>query len=255
MRRVLSLAIVLPLLAGCSPASTADDATELTVFAASSLTDAFTEEIGPAFEGEHQGTTVVFNLAASDALAAQIRSEGTADVFASASGTWMDAVDDDPGVSDRADFARNRLVIITPPENPAGVASIDDLGSDGVQLVLATEGVPVGDYAREALANAGIEDAAEANVVSNEEDNASVVAKIASGEGDAGIVYGSDISAAATNEVAAFEIPDDVNVIATYPIAVVSGAPNAELASDFVAYVTGTDGQAALEEYGFLPVN
>lgn len=255
MRRVLSLAIVLPLLAGCSPAGTAGDATELTVFAASSLTDAFTEAIGPAFEGEHQGTTVVFNLAASDALAAQIRSEGTADVFASASGTWMDAVDDDPGVSDRADFARNRLVIITPPENPAGIASIDDLGSDGVQLVLATEGVPVGDYAREALANAGIEDAAEANVVSNEEDNASVVAKIASGEGDAGIVYGSDISAAAGNEVAAVEIPDDVNVIATYPIAVVSGAPNPELASDFVAYVTGTDGQAALEEYGFLPVN
>lgn len=255
MRHVLSLAIVLSLLAGCSRTGSADHATELTVFAASSLTDAFTEKIGPAFEAEHEGTTVVFNLAASDALAAQIRSEGTADVFASASATWMDAVDDDPGVSDRADFARNRLVIITPPENPAGIASIDDLGSGGVQLVLAAEGVPVGDYAREALANAGIRDAAEANVVSNEEDNASVVAKIASGEGDAGIVYGSDISAAAGNEVAAVEIPDDVNVIATYPIAVVTGAPNAELASDFVAYVTGTDGQATLEEYGFLPVN
>ena len=175
-------------------------------------------------------------------------------MFASASGTWMDAVDDDPGVSDRTDFARNRPVIITPPENPAGIASIDDLGSDGVQLVLAAEGVPVGDYAREALADAGIGDAAEANIVSNEEDNASVVAKIASGEGEAGIVYGSDISAAAGNEVVAVEIPDDVNVIATYPIAVVTGAANTELASEFVAYVTGPDGQAALEEYGFMPV-
>ena len=224
------------------------------MFAASSLTDVFTEKIGPAFEAEHEGTTVAINLAASDALAAQIRSEGTADVFASASGTWMDAVDDDPGVSDRTDFARNRLVIITPPENPAGIASIDDLGSNGVQLVLAAEGVPVGDYAREALVDAGIGDAAEANIVSNEEDNASVVVKIASGEGEAGIVYGSDISAAAGNEVVAVEIPDDVNVIATYPIAVVTGAANTELASAFVAYVTGPDGQAALEEYGFMPV-
>lgn len=253
MRRVLSLAIVLPLLAGCSPTRTADDATELTVFAASSLTDAFTEKIGPAFEGEHEGTTVVFNLAASDALAGQIQSEGTADVFASASGTWMDAVEEEPGVSDRTDFVMNRLVIITPPDNPAGISSIDDLANDGVQLVLAAEGVPVGDYARGTLANAGIAEEAEANVVSNEEDNASVVAKIASGEGDAGIVYESDISATADNDVAAVEIPDDVNVIANYPIAVVTGAPNAELASEFVAYVTGPDGQATLEGYGFVP--
>ena len=87
MRRVLSLAIILPLLAGCGRTGITDEATELTVFAASSLTAAFTEKIGPAFEAEHDGTTVTFNFAASDALAAQIQSEGTADVFASASGT------------------------------------------------------------------------------------------------------------------------------------------------------------------------
>ncbi|MGZ8582189.1 MAG: molybdate ABC transporter substrate-binding protein [Actinomycetota bacterium] len=254
MRRVLPLVVILPLLAGCADDGATDDTTELTVFAASSLTNAFTDEIGPAFGAEHEGTTVVFNFAASDALAGQIQSEGTADVFASASGTWMDAVQDDPGVSDRTDFVTNRLVIITPPENPADISSIDGLANDGVQLVLAAEGVPVGDYAREALGNAGISEEAEANVVSNEEDNASVVAKIASGEGDAGIVYESDISAAAGNDVAAVEIPDDVNVVATYPIAVVTGAPNADLASEFVAYVAGPDGQATLEEYGFMPV-
>ena len=148
----------------------------------------------------------------------------------------------------------NRLVIITPPDDPAEIASIDDLANEGVQLVLAAEGVPVGDYSREALANAGIAKKAEANVVSNEEDNASVVAKIAAGEGDAGIVYESDISAAAGNDVAAVEIPDDVNVIATYPIAVVTGAPDADIAADFVTYVTGPDGQATLEEYGFMPI-
>ena len=251
MRRVVALTTALVLLAGCG--GTGDDTIELTVFAASSLSAAFTDEIGPAFEGEHEGTTVVFNFAASDALASQIQSEGTADVFASASGTWMDAVQDDPGVSDRQDFVQNRLVIITPPENRSGIGSIEDLANEGVKLVLAATGVPVGDYSREALANAGIAKEAEANVVTNEEDNASVVAKIASGEGDAGIVYESDISAAADNEVVAVEIPDDVNVIATYPVAVVTGAPNADLASEFVAFVTGPDGQATLEEYGFMP--
>jgi len=252
MRRLVSLTIALFLLAGC--AGTGDDTSELTVCAASSLSAAFPEEIGPAFEAEQEGTIVVFNFAASDSLAGQIQSEGTADVFASASGTWMDAVQDDPGVSDRRDFVQNQLVIITPPENPAGIGSIDDLANEGVQLVLAAEGVPVGDYSREALGKAGIANEAEANVVSNEEDNASVVAKIASGEGDAGIVYESDISAAAGNDVVAVEISDDVNVIATYPIAVVTGAPNADLAEEFLAFVTGPDGQATLEEYGFTPV-
>jgi molybdate transport system substrate-binding protein len=239
---------------GSNDATEPAEATELTVFAAASLTDAFSERIGPGFEEANSGTTVVFNFAASDALAGQIQSEGSADVFASASGTWMDAVAEDPGVSDRTDFVRNRLVIITPPDNPAAVTSIDDLANDGVQLVLAAEGVPVGDYSREALANAGIANEAEANVVSNEEDNASVVAKIVAGEGDAAIVYASDISAAAGNDVASVQIPDDINVIATYPIAVISGAPNAGVASAFVDYVLGADGQAALEDFGFDPI-
>ncbi len=230
------------------------ESTELTVFAASSLTAAFEDAIGPDFEAANEGTTVTFSFAASDSLAGQIQSEGTADVFASASGTWMDAVEEDPGVSDRTDFVTNKLVIITPPDNPAGITSIDDLANDGVQLVLAAEGVPVGDYARESLKSAGILADAEANVVSNEEDNASVVAKITEGEADAAIVYDSDVSAAAGNDVNAVEIPDDVNVLATYPIAVVTGSTNADLAAAFITYVTGPDGQATLETYGFGPL-
>ena len=241
---------------GSSSAATEPaETTELTVFAASSLTAVFQDAIGPAFEDANPGVTVSFNVGASDALAGQIQSEGTADVFASASGTWMDEVEKDPGVSDRTDFVMNRLVIITPPDNPADIQSIDDLANPGVQLVLAAEGVPVGDYAREALDNAGILDEALANVVSNEEDNASVVAKITGGdEADAAIVYTSDVSDAAGNDVNAVTIPEDVNVIATYPIAVVEGAPNADLAADFVAYVVGSEGQATLKEYGFEPI-
>jgi molybdate transport system substrate-binding protein len=260
-RLIISLAALTLVLGACSDegsdgggATEPTETTELTVFAAASLTDAFSEGIAPAFEAANEGTSLVFNFAASDALAGQIQSEGTADVFASASGTWMDAVQDDPGVVDRTDFVQNRLVIITPPDNPAGIASIDDLANEGVQLVLAAEGVPVGDYSREALGNAGIAAEAEANVVSNEEDNAAVVAKIVAGEGDAAIVYESDISAAADNDVASVEIPDDINVIATYPMAVVKGAANADLGASFVEYVLSADGQATLEEYGFQPV-
>ena len=265
MRRLFALLLATTLLmAACSSDDDGGDAsssapepaetTELTVFAASSLTAVFQDAIGPAFEDANPGVTVAFNVGASDALAGQIQSEGTADVFASASGTWMDEVEKDPGVSGRTDFVMNRLVIITPPDNPADIQSIDDLATPGVQLVLAAEGVPVGDYAREALDNAGILDEALANVVSNEEDNASVVAKITANEADAAIVYTSDVSDAAGNDVNAVTIPKDVNVIATYPIAVVEGAPNTDVAADFVAYVVGSEGQASLKEYGFEPI-
>lgn len=252
MRRLLALVAAAALLVpGCARSASAHDRT-LTVFAASSLTAAFTQ-IGKDFEAADPGVMVTFNFGPSDGLAASIQSEGTADVFASASGTWMDAVARSPGVSDRADFARNRLVIITPPNDPAKVTSIEDLANPGVKLVLAAAGVPVGDYAREALKSAGVLTPALANVVSNEEDDASVVAKIASGEADAGIVYASDVTEAVAPTVRAVQIPDAQNVIATYPIAVVSGGPQPDLARAFVAFVTGSEGRATLAKFGFLP--
>lgn len=237
---------------GTTSAPDAGDArVELTVFAASSLTDAFTQ-IGADFSAENEAVTVTFNFGSSTDLAEQIASEGTADVFASASGTAMELTASDPGVTGQVSFASNSLVVVTPPDNPAGITSIGDLANEGVQLVLGAEGVPVGDYAREALDDAGILTAADANVVSNEEDNASVVAKIVAGEADAAIVYGSDISAAADNDLTAFALPDDVNVVATYPIAVVTGSANAPTAQAFIDYVMGA-GQATLGEYGFGP--
>jgi len=257
-RRLLVTAICAALaLAACtsngpSGSDSSPRAIELTVFAASSLTAAFTQ-IGSDFEAANPGTTVTFNFGSSGDLAASIESEGTADVFASASGTYMDDVSNKVGVSGRADFAQNRLVVITPPENPAGVTSLEGLAKPGVQVVLAAEGVPVGDYARESLKSAGIEKAVIANVVSNEEDDASVVAKVTSGEADAAIVYVSDVTSAVAPQVRAVQIPDAVNVLATYPIAVVSSTTHPETAQSFVDYVTAPDGQATLADFGFLP--
>lgn len=227
-------------------------ATELTVFAASSLTAALTQ-IGSDFEAANPATTVTFNFGSSSDLASAIETEGTADVFASASSTYMDEVSDKVGVSGRADFVQNELVIITPPDNPANIASVQDLARPGVQVVLGAEGVPVGDYARQSLESAGIKDAVLANVVSNEEDDASVVAKITAREADAAIVYVSDVTSAVAPQVTSVAIPEHVNVIATYPIAVVSTSSHAELAQAFARYVTGSEGEATLVDFGFLP--
>jgi molybdate transport system substrate-binding protein len=224
------------------------------VFAAASLTEAF-EEIGTDFEGRYgdDGVDVVFNFGPSDGLATQIREGAPADVFASASGRWMDAVAEDPGVSGRTDFVRNRLVLLVPADNPAGIEGFEDLAREGVKLVLAAEDVPAGAYAREALGNAGVLDAALANLESNEEDVKAVVQKILLGEADAGIAYVTDVTDAVAADVRAIDIPDEVNVIATYPIAVVGGSDHVDLAGRFVAHVLA-EGQAALEAAGFVPV-
>jgi molybdate transport system substrate-binding protein len=232
--------------------TSAQEGGDLTVSAASSLTDAFTE-IGRAFEQANPGSTVAFNFGPSDGLAGQIDEGAPVDVFASASPTWMDSVQDDgPGVTGRADFARNRLAIIVPAENPAGIENLNDLTEDGVQLVLAAEGVPAGDYGREIFENAGISEAALANVVSNEEDVKAVITKLIIGDADAGIGYVTDVTPAVSDRVTLIPISADVNVTATYPIAVVNGTQEADLAKGFVDFVLG-DGQQTLAGYGFLP--
>jgi molybdate transport system substrate-binding protein len=242
-------AVVLVLLVtGCSVDASPE--VELLVFAGSSLTDSFSS-MEERFEATHLGADVVFNFGPSDGLAAQIQSEGTADVFASASTHWMDEVAKEPGVSDRVDFAHNRLVVVTPPGDDAAVSKLEDLAEPGVQVVLAAEGVPVGDYAREALMNAGILAAVTPNIVSNEEDAAGVVTKISSSEADAAIVYASDLLTAPEGMLRSVPIPDDVNVVATYPIAVVAGAARPNLARAFVELVAGTVGQEVLRDHGF----
>jgi molybdate transport system substrate-binding protein len=243
----------LALFAACVPG---DDASageiELTVSGASSLTDAF-GDIGTAFERANPDVEVTFNFGPSDGLATQINDGAPVDVFASASPTWMDSVQDDgPGITDRADFAKNRLTIIVPTDNPAGIEDIRDFTEDDVRLVVAAEGVPAGDYAREIFQNADISEAAMANVVSNAEDVRAVVTAVASGEADAGIVYVTDVTEDVAGRVTQIEIPDAINVIATYPIAVVNDTRETDLAKSFVDYVLGP-GQQTLAEFGFLP--
>jgi molybdate transport system substrate-binding protein len=251
MRRALAglacLALVVPACGGSG-----SDRSEITVLAAASLTAAFTK-IGADFERANPDVTVRFSFGPSDGLATQILEGAPADVFAPASPTYMDQVQTDgPGVSGRADFARNTLAVVVPSGNPAHIESLDDLARPGVKLVLAAVGVPAGDYAREILGSAGIQKEALANVVSNEEDVKGVVQKVLLGEADAGIVYGTDVTPDISANVREIAIPDGVNVIATYPIAVINGSSHTPAATAFIQYVVGP-GQTTLRSFGFLP--
>lgn len=231
----------------------------LTVFAAASLTDAFTE-IGAAFDAANPGVTITFNFAGSQALRTQIEEGAPADVFASASGKEMDALV--TGTFVTADVAQvflsNKLVVILPADNPAALEKLEDLANPGIKLVLAAEEVPVGKYARQALDlmdasfGTGFKDKVLANVVSNEDNVKQVVAKVQLGEADAGIVYVSDSIAAP--ELKSIEIPTNLNAVAKYPIAPLVKSENADLAAKFIEYVLSSEGQAVLAKWGFAPI-
>jgi len=254
MRRNISLLIALILLSACASNTPETAPTNLTIFAAASLSESFTE-LATAFEQAHPGVDVILNFAGSNTLRAQIEQGAQADVFASANTKEMDALVASGLVSADAPrtFGTNRLVVITPEDNPAGLYNFNDLAHPRLKLVLAAEEVPIGRYARLMLEEAGPDFKAQVleNVVSNETTVKQVVAKVQLGEADAGIVYASD--AVAAPELPVIEIPAEWNVLAKYPIAALKNAPHSELSHEFVSFVLSPQGQAILQKWGFTP--
>lgn len=257
-QRLAILVGALAVLAACGPADAASeraggsgrassDATgEVTVFAAASLSEAFTD-IGHTVEATYPALTVTFNFAGSQQLATQIAEGAPADVFASADRSQMDRISDAGGIGDDPPvFARNRLEIVVETNNPRGIAALRDLAREDVTVVLAAEQVPAGRYARTMLDRVGVR----LTPVSLETDVRAVLTKVALGEADAGIVYRSDVRAA-DDRVDGVPIADSHNVIATYPIAVLGSAPNPVGARLFADAVRSDAGRAALERHGF----
>ncbi len=234
---------------------------QLTVFAAASLTEAF-EEIAAAFSLTTE-VEVVFNFAGSQQLAQQLLSGAPGDVFASANPKQMQvAVEGGVIAAAVQPFAGNRLVIVTPADNPAVLRQIADLARPGVKLALADAAAPAGQYALAMLAKASAApdfaptfgDDVLANVVSYEENVRAVLAKVLLGEVDAGVVYSSDVTAASRQQVQIIDIPDALNITAVYVLAPVADSAQPELAQAFVNYVSSSAGQEILAKYGFQRV-
>jgi molybdate transport system substrate-binding protein len=227
------------LLAACSASARTNSS--LTVFAASSLTNAF-----PKIES---GAT--YSFAGSNTLDAQIRQGAPADVFASANMKLPGALHRDGLCSKPVVFTRNALVVIVPRSNPGKIRTVSDLRRHGVQIVIAAQGVPVGDYTLQVLKRLKLMRVLK-NVVSRETDVREVLAKVALGEADAGFVYSTD-ARTVPHKVRVITIPARGQPNVRYGICVVHGTSNKTAAHAFVKRVLGTAGQRVLRRYGFLP--
>lgn len=271
----LMLAVIAgTMLAGCGGSSSAASAgtssggkgqaksSTLTVLAASSLTDAF-GQLSRTFEKQNPGAKVRTSFGASSTLLTQIQQGAPADVFASADEAKMNAAQKGGLVSGKPEvFARNHEVVIVPKSNPANIKSFKDLAKPGTKLVLAEDGVPAAVYAKEILGNAAgdsrygasFKKAVFSNIVSRESDVRASVNRVAVGDADATFCYASDVTPDIRDKVKVVKIPKNLNVIATYPIAVLKGSKHKELAQKWVRLVTSAYGQRVLKKWGFKPI-
>jgi len=242
-RLALVLTLLLPL-AGCGAGQDegGEDKAELTVLAASSLTDAY-QELGTSFEEENDAD-VSFSFGSSTDLAAQAADGAPGDVLATADETSMKLAEDAGVTGEVTDFATNVMVMVAPAGNPAGIESLDDLA--GTTWVRCADEVPCGRVARAVLEDNDIT----AQPASLEEDVRSTLDKVISGEADAGLVYASD-AVAAGSDVETIEIPGAEKELTTYVITTLEQSSDSDLAEKWVELVTSDEGEAALEDAGF----
>jgi molybdate transport system substrate-binding protein len=239
----------------------AEEQKEITVFAAASLTGAFTE-LGQMYENE-TNIGVVFNFDGSQALRTQIENGAYADVFASANTKQMNVLKKDGLINNSSIsiFAKNKLSLIVPKDNPAEIHSLADLSKPGVKIVIGTKDVPVGDYAMQIINKLGNDSAygpdyktkVLANIISQETNVNYVVTKVALGEADAGFAYVSDVTKDLSSKVDKIEIPDEYNIIAGYPMGLLKDCRYPAEAEKFMNLVKSEEGAAILEKYGFMP--
>lgn len=255
MRRAGVLCAVLAaalLAAGCGSGSSSSGSSSanhrLVVDAAASLTGAFTD-LARVYQQQHPGWTVVNNFAGTDQLAAQVEQGQQADVFAGASPKYPQQLQSKNLLGHTTDFATNTLVIAVPSSNPAGITSYTDLVSKHPKLVIGDPAVPIGTYTLEVLGNLGIKPG-QLNIVSQEPDATSILAKVTTGAADAGFVYVTD-ALSAGSKVKQVTFPAKAQATAIYPIGVLTGSANTQAAQQWINLVTGPTGQAELKKLGF----
>jgi molybdate transport system substrate-binding protein len=235
VKRLLGVALAALLL----PASVSG-ATQLTVFAAASLTEVF-----PRIDKAQR-----YSFAGSDQLALEIRQEAPADVFASASPKYTELAYRDGLVTKPVVFALNRLIVLVPKSNPARIKRVYDLRRAGVKIVIGDKSVPIGSYTRQILDTLGITNDVMANVVSQETDVKGIVSKVALDEADAGLVYRTDARPVASR-TRTIALPAWAQPPIRYEIAVVKSTSHPAAARAYVKRVTSKHGRRLLAAAGF----
>ena len=250
-RILIAAALVLSMAACGDDAATTPEARAakggtVTVLAAASLTESFTQ-IGKDFEAANPGTKVTFSFGGSSSLATQITSGAPADVFAAASPTTMKTVTDAGAATGTpATLVKNQLVIAVPKGNPEGITSLAALAKPEFKVALCAEQVPCGSAAKKALTAANVK----VTPVTQEQDVKAALAKVKLGEVDAALVYRTDAKAASA-DVDGVEFPESASAINDYPIVALKDAPNPAGAAAFVAFVQGPAAQQVLTDAGF----
>ncbi|MDT5208477.1 MAG: molybdate transport system substrate-binding protein [Mycobacterium sp.] len=247
-------AVLLALISGCGSANktpagsstTASAGAKIIVFAAASLKKTFTD-IGEQFKTDNPSASVEFSFAGSSDLVTQLTQGAPADVFASADTKNMDkAAQAGLLAGDPVNFASNTLTIAVAPGNPKKIASFKDLTQQGLNVVVCAPQVPCGSATQKVEQATGVT----LNPVSEESAVTDVLSKVTTGQADAGIVYVTD-AIGAGDKVASVAFPEAAGAVNTYPIAVLKGSKNPELARKFVDLVTGESGQKVLTAAGF----
>ncbi len=272
---VVLLMLLTVLVAGCTSSPTASPTVTatptpapqnvtLTVFAAASLSSAFNETI-TQYETAHPNVNIVPQYAGTQVLVTQVQQGAQADVFASASTSYMNTLVKGGYMvnSSVANFTENKLALIVPTNNPANISSLSDLNKSGIKIVICAPSVPCGSYTLQVLNKTANNSAygpafktgVMANVVSQETDVNSAVSKIALGEADVAFVYQSDVPASMQSQIKVITLPDNVNVLAVYPIGVLAQSKNQAVAQDFENYVLSANGTAILDKYHFIRIS
>jgi len=251
-RPVAALVMLAVLAGGCggsSAASSGGSGGTLTVFAAASLTNAFTD-LAKTYQAQHAGWKVRLNFAGSDALAAQIEQGAHADVYAAASPKYPEQLQAEKLLGPTGDFATNSLVLIVPSDDPAGIKSVVDI-TKGAKVVVGDPAVPIGAYTETVLGTLGI-DPGTLNIVSREPAVTSILQKVELGEADAGFVYVTDARSAG-DKVRQITLPAAAQATAVYPIGVVSGSKQTKAAKQWIDLVMSSQAQQVLARLGFGP--
>jgi molybdate transport system substrate-binding protein len=253
----LVLAMTTAMLCAC-----AEEPRELTVFCGASLTGAF-NEIGQLYKNTSD-FGIGFNFDSLPALRAQIEQGAYADVLVSANLKHMNALMAEGYLDDDTVkiFAKNKVAVIVPNDNPANITNLMDLARPGIKILIGTKDLPAGDYARrvlDKLANDSeygpmYKEKVMANIVSEETTLPLIISRVTLGEADAGFAFISDVSPQMTDKVTRIYIPDKYNVLGDFPIGVLKQSKYPQQSQNFIDLVMSAKGQAILKKYGFIPV-